>query len=126
MAWPAIIAALVPVVLAVIKGLWGTDKPVTTTTVDVDGAPVGPKLAEKLRKLAAAGAVLLMLSGCTLSPTIGPRVEDRIVFVKYKGVAARVSENKSVEVIVEKDGKVYKQKMDIGGFYVISPDMKEE
>ena len=66
----------------------------------------------------------LALSGCGL--TVGPRVEDRIIFIRHQGVAARVAESKEVEVIVEKDGKVYRQKMDVGGFYVISPDQKTE
>ena len=67
-------------------------------------------------------APLLVLSGCT----IGPKVKDRIVFVKAGGVAARVAKNLKAELIVEHDGQVYTETRDIGGFYIISPDLKEE
>lgn len=69
------------------------------------------------------------LSGCavSLNPSIGPTVEKRITFVKYKGVAARVIENTTALVGVEKeDGTVDEMKMDIGGFYLISPDLKND
>lgn len=124
MPWAAIITTVVTVVLAIVKSLWGTDKPVVTTVVNVEGEPIGPTLAEKLRKLAAAGLLMFCVAGCGL--TVGPKVEDRIVFIKHQGIAARVAESKKVNVLVEKDGKTYTQSMDIGGFYVISPDMKTE
>ena len=74
------------------------------------------------------GGVFLALAagvgGCGL--TLGPRVEERIIFVRHQGVAARVAESKEVEVIVEHEGKVYRDRVNIGGFYVISPDLKDE
>lgn len=78
-------------------------------------------------KLLASLLVLCSLSGCGIYPTIGPVTEQRIVFVKYKGIAARVVENASVQVEVSDDaGKVTQKKMDVGGFYLISPDMKDD
>lgn len=47
---PAIAAALV----VILKGIFGHDTPHTTKTVDVDGTPAGPALAERLRTLARA------------------------------------------------------------------------
>ena len=64
----------------------------------------------------------LVLSGCG----IGPQVKDRIVFVRNQGVAARVTKNVKVPVEVEKDGETYTDEIDIGGFYVISPDQKSK
>jgi hypothetical protein len=64
----------------------------------------------------------LALSGCS----IGPQVKDRIVFIKHDGVAARVTKNVTVPLEVEKDGQAYTEEKDIGGFYVISPDLKEK
>jgi hypothetical protein len=75
--------------------------------------------------LTAALLGLAWLSGCAPSLTLGPKVEDRLVFIKHKGIAARVAEPLQAKLIVEKDGKTYTQKMDIGGFYVISPDEAE-
>ena len=40
------------VLLALIKGIFGTDKPAVTEVVDVPGTPLGPKVAERLRRLA--------------------------------------------------------------------------
>lgn len=68
---------------------------------------------------------LASLCGCGLS--VGPQVEQRIIFVKYQGVAARVMESKTVKVTVtDANGHTYVDKIDIAGFYVISPDMKDE
>lgn len=65
---------------------------------------------------------LVWLSGCGLS--VGPRVEDRIIFVR-PGPVARVAESKTVEVLVEKDGTVYRAKQEIGGWYVLPPEAVE-
>lgn len=46
--------------------------------------------------------------------------------MRHKGIAARVTESKKVKVEVEKDGKTYTDILDIGGFYIIAPDVKEE
>lgn len=64
----------------------------------------------------------LLLAGCDVS--LGPRVRDRIVFVRG-GPAARVGEDKSVEVIVERDGEVYRDRQAIGGWYVLPPEAVE-
>lgn len=64
----------------------------------------------------------LWLAGCDVS--LGPRVRDRIVFVRG-GPAARVGEDKSVEVIVERDGEVYRDRQSIGGWYVLPPEAVE-
>lgn len=66
---------------------------------------------------------LVWLSGCV---TLGPKVRTDIVFVKHQGVAARVAESVKVKLIVEKGGQAHTQEMDIGGFYVISPDLEGE
>jgi hypothetical protein len=65
------------------------------------------------------------LSGCG-EITLGPRTETNVIFVKHKGIAARVIENKTVKVKVEANGKTYTQKIDIGGFYIMSPDVADE
>lgn len=67
---------------------------------------------------------LVLLSGCGL--TLGPKTESNFLFIKHKGIAARVAEDVKVKCIVEKDGKVYEAKINLSGFYVISPDLKEE
>lgn len=67
---------------------------------------------------------LASLPGCGLS--VGPKVEDRLIFIKHKGVAARVAKNVKAELVIEKDGKTFRQTLDIGGFYVISPDEVQE
>lgn len=68
-------------------------------------------------------SVLIFSSGCGV--TLGPVTERDILFVHYKGVAARVSSKTTAEVEIEKDGKVFTRKMRLDGFYVISPDMKD-
>jgi len=73
--------------------------------------------------LTALLSVPLWLSGC--GPSIGPRTEDHVVFIRHAGVAARVAESKRVKVVVEKDGKTYTDTLDLAGFYVISPDLKK-
>lgn len=46
------IAAMIgAVILAVIKGIFGTDKPIERTVVDVPGVPLGPQLIERLRRI---------------------------------------------------------------------------
>jgi hypothetical protein len=67
---------------------------------------------------------LLWLPGCEFS--VGPQTQTKIVFVRYQGIAARVIESKKVQVAIEKDGSTYTDTVDIGGFYVISPDQKPE
>lgn len=76
-----------------------------------------------MRKIIVAFFVLL-LSGC--AATVGPQVKQEIIFVKHKGVAARVAKSVKVPLILEHDGKTYYEEKDIGGFWVISPDVKEE
>lgn len=69
---------------------------------------------------------LAWLSGCGLS--VGPRVKDRIVFVRTRTetglpvVAARVCESKRVEIEVEYAGQVYRDKANIGGWFVMPPE----
>lgn len=67
-------------------------------------------------------SVPILLAGCDVS--LGPRVRDRIVFVRG-GPAARVGESRNVEVIVERDGEVYSERQDIGGWYVLPPEAVE-
>src|SRR4029077_10239419 len=92
---------------------------------------MGP-ISQGLRTGAKSTGLLLALcclSGCGLSlnPSIGPTVEKRVTFVKYKGIAGRITEKTIALVGVQKeDGTVDEVKMDIGGFYVISPDMKDD
>lgn len=119
----AIITALVPIALSILRFLYGTDTTQVTKVIEVDGSPIGPKLAARLRSLSMALA-LLLLSGCNAA--IGPKTEDHIIFIRHDGVAARAAENKKVLAIVEKDGKVYRQYIDVGGFYLISPDLKTD
>ena len=70
----------------------------------------------------AALLVLAFLPGCG-EITIGPRTRTDIVFVRNHGIAARVAENKRVMLTVTDDeGHVYQKVMDIGGFFVMSPD----
>lgn len=65
-------------------------------------------------------------------PTRTDRAEppkEKFIFIKYKGVVARVvrlKKNGLADLIIEKDGQVYREyDVDIRGFYVISPDGKE-
>jgi hypothetical protein len=74
-----------------------------------------------MRRIFLIALVLLTCSGCELS--LGPRTTNNIVFVRHEGVAARVTENKKVKVVLEQDGKTYEATIDIGGFYVIAPDL---
>lgn len=67
-------------------------------------------------------SALILPAGCDVS--LGPRVRDRVVFVR-PGPAARVGENRSVEVIVEHDGEVYRDRQEIGGWYVLPPEAVE-
>ncbi len=73
--------------------------------------------------------VVASISGCGIVPehlTLGPTTERDILFVHYKGVAARVCSKTTAEVEIEQNGKVFTRKLRLDGFYVISPDMKDD
>ena len=81
-------------------------------------------MRRRLLMLPASLCLIMCGSGCGL--TVGPKVKDRIVFIKHRGVVARVAESKTVEVTVtDKAGTTYTQRMDVGGMYVVSPDELE-
>lgn len=54
----AILLPLIPVigalVLAILKSIFGTDSLCTLKTIQVDGTPIGPQLAERLKTLGQA------------------------------------------------------------------------
>ena len=78
------------------------------------------QLIRRLPKWTVALLGLGLLSGCNFS--LGPVTKNELVFIKHKGIAARVAKSVKVPVIVEKDGKTFTQTLDIGGFYLVSPD----
>ena len=65
---------------------------------------------------------VVLLTGCDL--TVGPKVADNIVFIRHGKYVARVAESIKVKVTVTDPvtGKVYTQRIDIGGLYLASPE----
>jgi len=71
--------------------------------------------------LAMIACATLLTSGCT----IGPRVETRIVIVR-NDATVQVIESRKVLVMVTKDGTVFQDKVDIGGYIAMPPDAFEK
>ncbi len=51
MNWMIFGSAIGALLLAVIKGLWGTDKPSVVTIHEITGLPLGPLIAERLNNM---------------------------------------------------------------------------
>ena len=48
-------AAIGAILLAILKGVFGREKPITESTVEVHGEPLGPRLSQRLRDLGSQG-----------------------------------------------------------------------
>jgi hypothetical protein len=64
--------------------------------------------------------------------TIGPKVENAVVFVRTLDrdgnpiKAGRICESKKVEVeFTTESGRKVRQKIDVGGFYIVPPSNQE-
>ena len=51
MNWLTIGVTVVGIVLALVRGIWGTDKPTVSTIVEITGLPVGPVIANRLSRM---------------------------------------------------------------------------
>ena len=74
------------------------------------------------KSLLASLLVLLSLSGCG-----GSEKKTEFVFIRHNGMAARAAKNIKIPAVVEKpNGETVMDEVDIGGFYLISPDLKDK
>lgn len=65
---------------------------------------------------------LALLTGCG-----GSEKKTEFVFIRHNGVAARCADNIKVRAVIDKpDGTTVLDWVNIGGFYMIAPDLKDK